>query len=218
MYKARHTVPLLILISFTLIACTPTAEDPKVVAEKYWQDLQNGNTVEAEKLVSSNSRYVFSETKDRIPPIMLVTTSDAVSIVTTAITTVDPDNNTSHTQTFDTVLVLEQGQWKVDVKRSQIPPTPAEKKKQLQQLSDELSESMQESIESIDESMTQGMQMLNEALQEGSKEMGDSLLNLMKELNSSMKESIDKLKQRRQQTEQEPQKEQQVPKNGEGMI
>jgi len=214
-----QAVLILILFSFTLFACTQPAEDPKTIADKYWQYLQNGDTVDAEKLVSINSRYAFSESKDHLTSINQLTNSDAITIVKTTVTTINPDSNLSHTQTFDTVLVLQQGQWKVDVNRSQIPPTPAEKEEQLEQLAEELSESMQENIESIDETMTQGMQMLNEALRDGSKEMGDSLLHLLNELNSSMQESIDKIKQRRQEKlEQEQQKNQAEPDNGEGMI
>ncbi|MCK4676110.1 MAG: hypothetical protein KAT61_09330 [Gammaproteobacteria bacterium] len=199
MHKTKHTIPLLILFSFTLFSCSQAAEDPKALADHYWQHMQNGNTVEAEKLVSLNSRYTFSDTKDRVKHIAQLTNSDAITIVKTTITTINPETNHSHTQTFDTVLVLQQGQWKIDANRSQIPPTSAEKEEQLKQLAEDLSDSMQENIESIDETMTQGMQMLNEALHEGSKEMGDSLLHLMNKLNSSMQESIDNMKQRRQQ-------------------
>jgi len=213
---------ILILFSFTLFACSQPAENPKAVADHYWQHLQNGNTVEAERLISLNSRYAFSESKDRLIHITHLTNSDAITTVKTTITTINPDNDISYTQTFDTVLVLQQGQWKVDVNRSQIPPTSAEKEEQLKQLAKELSESMQENIESIDEAMTQGMQMLNEAVREGSKEMGDSLLHLMNELKRSMQKSVDKIKQRRQQhqeqQEQEQQKNQSDPDNGEGMI
>jgi hypothetical protein len=208
MYQAKNKIPLFVLISFILFACSQPAQDPKTVADRYWQNLQVGNTVEAEKLVSLNSRYTFSESKDRTAAITKVSNSDAVTTVNTTITMIGPDNKT-HSQSFDTVLVLENGQWKVDVNRSQIPPAPA---------TDELTESMQESIESIDETMTQGMQMLNDALREGSIEMGDSLMHLLNELNSSMQESIDKLKQRRQQQELEQQNNKPDPDSGEGLI
>lgn len=218
----NKTKILLILASFTLFACTQTAENPKKIADKYWQYLQNGDTVDAEKLVSLNSRYAFSESKDHLSHITQLTNSDAITTVKTTITTVNPDTRLSSTQTFDTILVFQQGQWKVDVNRSQIPPTAAAREEQMQQLVEELSDSMQENIESIDETMSQGMQMLNEALHEGSKEMGDSLLHLMNNLNSSMQESIDKMKQRRQQqlkeNEQQQQQNRADPGNGEGMI
>lgn len=207
MYKTKYAIPLSILFSFILFACSQPASDPKTVADKYWQNLQVGNTVEAEKHVSLNSRFTFSDTKGSSETITQVSTSGAETTVSTTVTTLGPDNK-ARTQSFDTMLVLENGQWKVDVDRSQIPPLP---------LTDELTESMQENIESIDETMTEGMQMLNDALREGSKEMGDSLMNLLNELNSSMRESIDKLKQRRQQEESE-QQHQSAPGSSEGVI
>jgi len=221
-------LPLIISLS----ACIPEADNPKTIADKYWQHMQNGNTDEAKKLISNNSQPLFLEHKKRIDNSTIIKSGEATTIVSTTITTIDADNN-SHSETFNTVLVLQQGQWKVDAQQSQIPATPEDKEKQLEQMSEALSESMQKNIKSMDEAVNQGMQILNEALQEGSEEMGGSLLQLMNELNSTMQQSIDKMKQRREQQRQEqhlqkksPQNEQQNtpgttqpdPSQGEGMI
>lgn len=209
-----------IIASVTLFACSMEAEDPKKVADRYWQYLQNGNTVEAERLVSLNSRYTFSEKNDFPPSIKQLNNGEAITTVRTTITTVDPDSKESYTQSFDTVLVLEQGQWKIDVNRTQLPLTQAEKEEQLQKLTRELSDSVQQNIETLDEAMTEGIEMLNDTFHEGSREMSDSLLRLMNDLNSSMRDSIDRMKQRRQQ-ELEEQQQQEIQKNqdnGEGMI
>lgn len=224
--KTKQKLFFIFLLSFTLIACTQPAEDPKAVADKYWQYLQSGNISEAEKLVSINSQRAFPDHSSRIDPTTQLKNGEAKITVGTTITTTDQSSNFTHTQTFDTVLILEQGKWKIDVNQSQIPPAPGAKEKELKRLADELSQSMQKNIDSIDESMTHGMQMLNEALQEGSKEMGDSLLHLMNELNSSMQDAIDKMKQRRQQQMQQqpsPGQEQEEPPQpdpaqGEGML
>lgn len=196
---------ILILISFSLLACTESAVDPKTVAQQYWQYLQDGNLIEAEKLATINSHNDVAEHISRISSITQLENDEAKTIVSTTITTVNPDNNFSITQTFDTVLVLQEGQWKVDATQSQIPPAPSAKEQELKQLAEELSDSMQQNIDSINETMTEGMQMLNEALREGSKEMGDSLLNLMNDLNRKMQESIDQMKQRREKQLQEKQ-------------
>lgn len=213
---------LIILISgLGLAACTQTANDPTIVAEKYWQHLQSGNLSEAEKLVSSDSRHAFLTHKERIASIANLNNGKAKTVVSTTITTVYPDSNYSHTQTFETVLVLEDGQWKVDASQSTLPPTLNAREEELQKLTEDLSDSMQENIESIDEAMTQGMEMFNEALHHGSKEMSESMLQMLNELNRSMQESIDQMKQRRQQQLQEQQEQQQIqpdPLKGEGMI
>ncbi len=220
MIKFKHTIALFLFLSFSLIACTQPAEDPKSVADKYWQYLQAGNIAEAEKLISINSRSALAEHKNRMTTINQLKNGETVTVVSTTITTINPDNDYRHTETFNTTLVLQQGQWKVDVNRSQIPPAPSAEEEKMQQLAERLSESMQDNIESIDDAMSEGMHMLNEALRDGSKEMGDSLLKLMDELNNTMHESIDKMKERREQQlkEQQEQQMQPDPDKGEGMI
>ena len=222
MQHHKHTLPLLILFSMVLTACTQTIQDPKVIADKYWQHIQSGNLSEAEKLVSTDSQQTFSEHSQRMTSVSQLNNDEAITIVNTTITTINPDTKFSYSQTFNTVLVLQEGQWKIDAQRSKLPHTLSENEEKLQQFTEEFSGSMQKNIESLDGAVTQGMQLLNEALNEGSKEMGDSMLNMMNELNDTMQESIDKMKQRRQQQEQEqnqqPQQNQPDPDKGEGML
>ena len=208
----------LVFTGLSLSSCTQPAEDPKTIADQYWQHIQAGNSVEAEKLVSMNSRRALTETQHQKINIEQFSNAETHTIVSTTITTISP-KNLKQSRTFNTYLVLQQGQWKVDANQTQIPPAPSATEEELQQLAEELSESMQDNIDSIDEAMNQGMQLLNEALRDGSKEMGDSLLHLMNDLNSSMHDSIDKMKQRREQQLQEKQKPQQTdPTEGEGRI
>jgi len=218
---SKPQILFILLSSFILAACIPAADDPKTVADKYWHYLQTGNTTEAKKLLSTDSYQAFSEHSSRINSNTKLENSEAKTLVTTTITTFNPATSHSHTITFDTVLVLQQGQWKIDIKQSQIPPPPSAQEEKIQQLTEDLSESMQESIESIDDAMSKGMQTLNEALRDGSKEMGDSLLHLMNELNHTMQQSIDNMKQRREQQMQEQEQQQPSPpdpRQGEGMI
>ncbi len=218
MIKLTYPIATLILSSITLASCTQPAEDPKAVADQYWQYMKNGNHVEAEKLISINSRQAFEQHKNRINTIDQLSTNEATTIVSTSISTTNPSTNYTHTETFNTTLVLQQGKWKIDINQSQIPPAPSAEEEQMQQLAEELSESMQENIESIDDAMSEGMQLFNEALREGSKEMGDSLLHLMNELNSTMHESIEKMKKRREQQQEQLPQNQPDPEGGEGMI
>ena len=218
------TCLLTVLLSVSLFACNQAAEDPKSVADKFWQHMQTGNTIEAKKLVSTNSHAAFTKLKDKIATIQQLKNNDAITIVNTTITSAEPDNSYTHTQTFDTILVLQDGQWKIDADRTHAPLSPSAKEKEMQELADKLSGSMQENVESIDKAMTQGMKMLNEAMRDGSKEMGESFLHMMNELNSSMQKSIDKMKQRREQRQQEQQQQKEQLKNqadqnkDEGMI
>lgn len=223
MQKRKLILPL--VLGFSLTACMQPADDPNTVAEKYWLHMQTGNVSEAEKLVSTNSRHNLSEQIRLMESIEQVENGEASTTVTTTITTISPDTNYRDSKTFNTILVLQQGKWKVDLNNSQVPPAPNAKEEELQQLAEELSDSMQENMDSIDEAMNQGMQLLNEAVQDGSKEMGDSLLHLMNELNSSMQESIEQMKRRRQQQLEQQEKQETLPstpqpdpRRGEGMI
>ncbi len=224
-------MPNKFLILFTvasallLSACTQPAENPKAIAEKYWQSLQTGNIKAAEKLVSISSRNAFSKHQEYIDSNTRISNSNARTVVSTTITKIDSESGEPYTNTIETVLVLEQGQWKVDVEQSPLPVPAVSKQEELQQLAEDLSESMHENIDSIDEAMSHGMQMLDEALQEGSKEMSQSLLNLMNELNRGMQESIEKMKKRRQHQLDEQKQDrhkktvpQPDPHQGEGMI
>lgn len=216
---------LLLLLSFILPACSQPAEDPKSVAEKYWNLLQHGKITEAEKMLSSNSRQIAPHSK-RINSNTILSNGEATTVISTTITTTNPHTHYSHIETFDTILILQQGKWKIDITQSQIPVAPSAREEEIQQMAEELSESMQKNIDSIDEAMSEGMQLLDEALREGSKEMGDSLLQLMNELNNSMEKSIDRMKRRREQQtpqQQDPrddQNQQTQPdlRQGEGMI
>ena len=118
----KYFTPAILLLSLSLIACTQAVDDPKIIADKYWQYLLAGNLGEAEKLVSTDSRQAFSVHSDRMASITQLDSGEAKTIVSTTITTLNPNSNFSHTQTFNTVLVLQDGQWKIDAGQSTLPP------------------------------------------------------------------------------------------------
>lgn len=214
---------LAILFSLLLTACAQPVENPKTIADKYWQHLQSGNLIEAEKLITTNSQQALQQHKQRLTTNAGISNSSATTTVTTTITTIDPNTNYQYEETFSTVLVLQQGQWKVDASLTTIPPEASTQEKEIQQLTDNFSQSMQENIESLDKAMNQGMQMLNETLRDSSQEMGGTLLQLMNKLNSTMQKSIEKMEQRREQQQQQqqnqpPTKPAPDTQSGEGMI
>ena len=84
--------------------------------------MQTGNITEAEKLVTINSRHALPALSERMPAIAQLDNGEARTIVSTTITTINPNTDYRQTETFDTVLVLQQGQWKVDLNNTRIPP------------------------------------------------------------------------------------------------
>ncbi|HEB82948.1 MAG TPA: hypothetical protein ENJ11_08800 [Gammaproteobacteria bacterium] len=208
---------LLLLTGLTLAACKEQAKDPKTVADQYWQYLQSGNTVEAKKLVTLNSRPLFDRHAQRVDSNTQVKNGDARTIVTTTITTINPQDNTRTSTTFETVLVLEQGHWKVDIEQSVIPPVASTDDKELDEIAEQLSESLEKNMQTMDEAVEHGLKMLNDAMKEGEKEMSKSMLELMEELNRTMEESVEQMKKRREQ-QQPPQLPAPDPTQGEGAI
>ena len=208
----------ILLITVWLTACNPAAENPRDVAQQYWQALKSDDAKTARELVTADTRsdldtylQLPAEQKTPIDDVNLGTDK------TTIVTIVYPDAaNPEDYRTFDTVLVLENGQWRVDASRSILPKPSVPTDREMDELAEQLNESMQENIESIEEAMSEGMRMLNEALREGSQDMGESLLRGMEEMNRSMQESIDQMQKRREQQEQQQQAE--PSHEGEGLL
>ena len=213
---------LLIIFFTTLLisACTPVAENPRDVAAQYWQALKRGDIETARSFVSIDSQQSFDEyltlPPDQQTPIGEINLGAQQTIV---VTIIYPEGNAPDDyRAFDTVMVLENGQWKIDATKSFIPPSSKPAGRELEEMAEELSESMQKNLDSMEDAMAKGMRMLNDALREGSKEMGESLLRGMEELNESMQESIEQMRKRREQQQHGETLPPPVQDNGEGLL
>lgn len=201
----------ILALSLVVSACTKPAQDPHTIAEQYWSHIQAGNTNAAKILVSADTRPAFEKNIATLKPVKQFTLDNTRTSITTVLIPVAPESR--QTQPFETVLVLEHGQWRIDAAKTQVPVSPEEK---AQQLSDELSKTMEHNLDSLDEAMHEGLQLLNDALRDGSRDMSESFLKGMKELNESMQRSIEQLKKHRQQ--QPPPASTPDPNKGEGVI
>jgi hypothetical protein len=186
------------LILLMLSACSQ-ANDPKDIADKYWQALRNGDIETARKLVSTESRQAFRtfvESKENLNAVGEVELgAQSTRVVTVLYPTSAPDDY----RAFDTLLVLENGEWKIDAEHTLVPPVGAAGDNDTDKQADQLPESMQQNIDSMEKSMSESLKLLHETVREGSREMGDSLLRGMQELNRSMHDAIEKMRERRDQ-------------------
>lgn len=189
-----------------LSACQPASETPSQVTKNYWQALKNNNLVAASKLVSKDSQidlghYFKLPNEEKIPLDEIYLGAERATVTTI----IRPEPTATGTAplgsqgdlpeiTFETVLILEEGQWKVDASRTQAPALqkPAELSPDTSSDPDTapLNEALQESAE-----------MLNQFMREGSKEMSETFLEGMNKMNEALREAIDKMKQRREQQE-----------------
>lgn len=215
-----HTFIPLLAATGLLCACMP-AQDPQTVAAAYWQHIQQGDLAGARKLVASNSQQAFDDAayQQRIKQLGKIQTIELNPPQTTIATWLTPAGQQPAPAPFNTTLVLENGQWKIDAAHSRIPapaPPPAAENDTLH--TQALKKNLQHSLDNIDEAMQEGIKLLNDAVRESSSEMSESLLKAMKALNEAMEKSLDNLKKRRQQQHNAPTAPAPDPEKGEGVI
>jgi hypothetical protein len=190
------TRPPFALLLLALSACSQ-ADNPKDVADKYWQALRNGDIETARGLVSSDSRQAFRSFVESPENLKAVGEVELGAQFTRVVTVLYPVHAPDDYRAFDTLLVLENGEWKIDAEHTLVPPAGAESTKDADQSTDQLSQSMQDNIDSMEKSMKENLKMLHETVREGSREMGESLLKGMQELNRSMHDAIEQMRERR---------------------
>ena len=139
------------LVIFALVAsttgCPLKNDDPKTVADQYWQLLKAGEYTKAEKLLTKDSRNQISHHAQLVDNVGNLENGEARTIVTTTITRINPKTHYTYQQTFDTVMVLEDGEWKIDANASSIPAPMSESDQKMQQFSDDFSNEMEKKME-----------------------------------------------------------------------
>lgn len=189
------------LTTLLLAACIHEVEPPKVVAQQYWDAIKTGDHETAKKLATKSSQqsltdYLALPDEQKIP----VENVQLDNEKTTIITSLNPEGETAKKYpAFETVLILEQGKWKVDATRTQVPTPIVTSEERQEELARQLSESMEKNLENMDDALSEGLDMLNEAVKEGSNEMSESLLKGLNKLNESLQETVEQMKKRREQ-------------------
>ena len=205
----------LLLTTLLFTSCADTTDNPSQVAEKYWRAIQQGDTETAKQLITSSSNAKFNE---HIKSLENTTIDNFVvdNEKTTVTTIINPEAPVPGDELiFETRLLLENYQWKIDLNNTQVPQLSL-KEKELKTLADELSKTMQKNVDSMEDVLGEGMGMLNDVLRDGSEEMGKSMLEAMKGLNDKMKESIERMKEHRNKNDAKPKQTDDI--SGEGLI
>lgn len=209
----------LLTTALFITACAQPAQDPKAITQQYWQAIIDGDIEAAKLVVSTDSQAAFEKyIADNEQNQKVVAQVALDEQRTTVTTTINPDAAKPHNdRPFDTILVIEEGKWKVDASQTRPSVPYTEMQQQLNDMANELSHSMNNNLDDIEKRVGEGMELLNEMLRDGSQEMSDAFLKGMEEMKEAMRESIDKMKQRRMQ---EQQQHQDTPQDssGEGMI
>lgn len=191
-----------------LIAGCMQAPNPKEVAQQYWQAMQKGDYAKARSMVSSSTKLSFDQYA-KLPdsektPLNAVAITDTRTIVTTIV------NTGNQSIQFNTVMVLENGQWEVDANETIIPPPSSSLEKNLDSMLKQLSGAMDGSVDQMKKTLNDGVNLLNNTLKNRSQDISNAVSEKMKQLNDSIQEAMKKLKQEQEQ-KQQPQPQPQKP-------
>lgn len=187
----------LIFTGCLIISGCMQAEDPKNVAQQYWQAMQVGNYAKARSLVSADSQGSFDDfaslPDSHKPGLSAVALTDSHTTVTTIV------NNGNTSIKFDTVLVMQNGQWVIDAEATQIPPPRSALEQRMHNMAEQLSTAVDENMQNAEEALGEGVNLLNDLLQSGAQDLSESVNQGMNELNDSIHDAMRKLEQQRKQ-------------------
>jgi DNA anti-recombination protein RmuC len=180
------------------------AADPKDIAQQYWQAMQTGDYAKARSMVSSSTQPSFDQYA-KLPanektPLNAVALTDTRAVVTTII------NTGNSSVQFNTVMVLDNGQWEVDANETHIPPATSSLEQNLNNMLEQLSSAMDGNVDQMKKTLSKGVNMLNDVVQNRSQEISESVNDKIKQLNQSIQDAMKKLEQRRQQKTPAPDK------------
>jgi DNA anti-recombination protein RmuC len=193
---------MIAIVGCLFISGCMQAQDPKEVAQQYWQAMQAGDYARARAMVSTSTQSSFDEYANmpdaNKPVLSAVALLDSQTIVPTVINT----GNTS--AQFNTVLVMQNGQWVIDADKTVIPPPRSELEQRMKDMAEQLSDAMDDGAEQMEKTLGEGVELLNDVLQNSSHKLCESVGESLKQLNDSIRDAMNKLKQQRQQQETDP--------------
>jgi hypothetical protein len=156
-----------------VLACGAPAPSPQQVCERFWEALRAGDVATAKAHASAwSAMLVDSMGEDRrIEEVRLGETlqSERSAIVRTSLVTAT-EAGQQHTS-FDTHLVRESEEWKVDVRATEREMTAA---------------IFASSLRQIGETLGQGVQEFSEALEQGAEEMKRAIREALEELEEEL--------------------------------
>jgi len=158
------------------LACGMPGPSPQQVTERFWEALRAGDVEAAREYASEASAMRLDRLEElgRARPVGAVLLGEELkgessAIVRTALAT-SLDDPPVHT-TFDTHLVREAGEWRVDVAATERALTTAIFASSLQQIGEAVGEGVQEFSAALEESAEEVKQAIREALEELEREL-----------------------------------------------
>jgi len=156
----RKALKLACLLSLTLLAACG-GNDPASVADKFWDAMQDRNADEARKYMTrgsaANLQIKDSDEKYDIHLGKVSENDDTVSIVTT----LKKEDDKGAVIELNTIVVKEDGQWKVDYNQTMLSMFGGA----MQQMMQGLGKAMQQGARDMSKAMQESLQQANKAIQ-----------------------------------------------------
>lgn len=176
----KRLMPLVVSVILTfIIGCS--SDSPLDVAEKFWRALEDDNIYEARSFATRATAISIKRTDKRDDEKLNVTFGEVTTdgwktTVDTAAHKISGDSE--DTIYLKTVLVQEEGEWKVDAMKTM-----------MSALSDEFAEAMESAVEVMQsDEFNKAMQGMAEEMAEGMAQgMEEIMQKSLEEMNKSMK-------------------------------
>jgi len=150
------------------LACGAPADSPEQVSERFWEALRTGDTAAARTCATASSALRVDTVlgERRIEEVQLGETlaSERSAIVRTSLVTAT-EAGRQHSN-FDTHLVRESDEWKVDVEATEREMTAAIFAASLRQIGEALGQGVEEFSDALEKSAEEMKQAIREALEE----------------------------------------------------
>jgi hypothetical protein len=155
------------------LACGVPALSPQQVCERFWEALRTGDVATAKAHASAWSAMLVDAMGEgrRIQEVRLGETlqSERSAIVRTSLVTATEAGR--HHTSFDTHLVRESEEWRVDVQATERELTAAIFAASLRQIGEALGQGVQEFGEALEEGTAEMKRAISEALEELEEEL-----------------------------------------------
>lgn len=164
-----RSVPGIVLAGMLLAllsACSGSEDEAKSVAQRFWAALEEKNIEKARGYATRETAGSLNEQEDAEDQEIAVafgdveSKDDAVMVATTLHTF---DAGAEMTFEMQTVLVKEDGTWRVDVNRTMMSMFGGA----MGEMMEQMGEAMQEAMQGMAEELQNGMQELSGSMQQG---------------------------------------------------
>lgn len=145
--------------------------DPAAVAEAFWRAGQEGDIERARSYVSASSHAKMNERSAPSIDELWIGESEIDGDRATVQTRLSTSTDRSFTIEFNTIMVREEGDWKVE-----LDDTSSEMMREIfgstmEEMGEQLGEAMKGAVEGMAEGMAEGMQKMGEAMQDAAKDL-----------------------------------------------